>query len=99
MKRFFRKKCINAKNGSETMQMELWLHLCPFQQRMVATMLRHLKKESQKELCFALIEFIEAGEIPQFSEKDTMLKGAFIFLTGTGMASLPLWAIKTKSNF
>lgn len=102
MKSFFQKKCRFTKNGTvetkETMQTELWRQLCPFQQSMVANMLRHLKTESQKKLCFALIEYINEGEIPQFSEKDTMLKGAFIFLTGRGMATLPLWAIRTKSN-
>ena len=96
------KKCRNSKDGTvgkkETMQGELWRQLCPFQQRMVANMLRHLKKESQKQLCFSLIEFIDEGEMPQFDEKDIMLKGAFYFLTGMGMATLPMWAIKTKCN-
>ena len=67
---------------------------------------RYLHK--YKGLAF-LIEFYDVEHLQSMDEtiddllivcheKDIMLKGAFYFLTGMGMATLPMWAIKTKCN-
>ena len=76
----------------------LWKELTAKQQAEVAAVLRHMKKKSQERMCFALMDYILCGDIPEFDEHDLLLSAAFVFLTGYGMEEKAPWRIKTISS-
>ena len=85
-------------NNSISIQAMLWEELTAKQQAEVAAVLRHMKKKSQERMCFALMDYILCGDIPEFDEHDLLLSAAFVFLTGYGMEEKAPWRIKTISS-
>lgn len=79
-------------------QSELFAMLTPKQRIETSNVFRHLKKASQIELSFALMDFIEDAVIPEFVSEDLILATAFVILTEYELpdSSKSPWAITPK---
>ena len=90
---------MKTKDLNPSPQRELWEKLTARQKSEAAAVLRHLKKRSQIELCFALLDYIDDGVIPEYNEDDFMLSASFVFLTGFAMEQRTSWQINPNINF
>ena len=68
-----------------SVQQELWQLLNREQQAMVASHFRHLKNHAQVAIAEALIDYIEEGILPDFSEAEFLYAATFVKLTGYGL--------------
>ena len=68
-----------------SVQRELWRMLNREQQAMVASHFRHLKNHAQVAIAEALIDYIEEGILPDFSEAEFLYAATFVKLTGYGL--------------
>lgn len=75
-----KKKNVDFKMVSA--QSELFCYLKPEQQEYVKPVLRVLKKPAQEELCVALLDYMETGEV--ILPADFTLAAFFYYLTRTG---------------
>ena len=75
----------------------LWKELTAKQQAEVAAVLRHMKKKSQERMCFALMDYILCGDIPEFDEHDLLPPAAVVFLPGSGLEEHAPRRLKTIS--
>ena len=64
-------------------QSDLFNYLRPEQQEFVKPILRVLKKPAQEELCCALLDYLESGEV--IPPADISLGGMFYYITRAGM--------------
>ena len=64
-------------------QSDLFNYLRPEQQEFVKPILRILKKPAQEELCCALLDYLESGEV--IPPADISLGGMFYYITRAGM--------------
>ena len=55
------------------------------QQAMVASHFRHLKNHAHVAIAEALIDYIEEGILPDFSEAEFLYAATFVKLTGYGL--------------
>ena len=78
---------MKTKDLNPSPQRELW-------RKLTAAVLRHLKKRSQIELCYVLLDYIEDGIVPEFDEDEFMLSAAFVFLTGFELEQKLTWQIQ-----
>lgn len=67
----------------QSIQMDLFNYLRPEQQEFVKPILRVLKKPAQEELCCALLDYLESGEV--IPPADISLGGMFYYITREGM--------------
>lgn len=81
-----------------SVQSELFAMLTPKQRIETANVFRHIKKASQVELSFALMDFIEDAVIPDFDPEDLILATAFVTLTNYNMPEKAPWAITPGQN-
>lgn len=81
-----------------SVQVELFDMLTDKQKIETANVFRHLKKASQVELCFALMDYIEDAVIPDFTDEDLILATGFVSLTGYQMPEKAPWAILPGQN-
>lgn len=65
-------------------QSDLFNYLRPEQQEFVKPILRILKKPAQEELCCALLDYLESGEV--IPPADISLGGIFYYITREGMS-------------
>ena len=79
-------------------QSDLFAMLTPEQRIETANVFRHLKKASQTELSYILMQYIEDAVIPEFQSEDLMLSAAFVFLTGYEMPDKAPWRIMPRQN-
>ena len=79
-------------------QSRLWTMLTARQQAEVAAVFRHLKMAAQIQLCYVLMDYIEYGSVPVFSEDEVLPATAFTFLTSYGMDEKAPWRIKANTN-
>lgn len=93
-----KKEIMKKKDLNHSPQRELWRKLTVKQKAETAAVLRHLKKLSQIELCYVLLDYIEDGVIPEFAEEDFMLSAAFVFLTGFELEQKHTWQIQPIIN-
>lgn len=82
----------------ESAQGQLWAVTTIKQQTEIAAMFRHLKRDSQTQLAYILLDYIEDGVVPEFTEDEMLLSAAFVFLTGYGLDSNAKWHIRPKSH-
>ena len=68
-----------------SVQRELWRMLNREQQAIVASHFRHLKNHAQVAIAEALIDYIEEGILPDFSEAEFLYAATFVKLTGYGL--------------
>ena len=68
-----------------SVQQELWQMLNREQQAMVANHFSHLKNHAQVAIAEALIDYIEEGILPDFSEAEFLYAATFVKLTGYGL--------------
>ena len=68
-----------------SVQRELWRMLNREQQAMVANHFSHLKNHAQVAIAEALIDYIEEGILPDFSEAEFLYAATFVKLTGYGL--------------
>ena len=66
-----------------SVQSDLFNYLRPEQQEFVKPILRVLKKPAQEELCCALLDYLESGEV--IPPADISLGGMFYYITRAGM--------------
>lgn len=85
---------MKTKDLNPSPQRELWRKLTAMQKAETAAVLRHLKKRSQIELCYVLLDYIEDGIVPEFDEDEFMLSAAFVFLTGFELEQKLTWQIQ-----
>lgn len=85
---------MKTKDLNPSPQRELWRKLTAKQKTETAAVLRHLKILSQIELCYALLDYIEDGIVPEFDEDEFMLSAAFVFLTGFELEQKLTWQIQ-----
>ncbi len=64
-------------------QSDLFNYLRPEQQEFLKPILRVLKKPAQEELCCALLDYLESGEV--IPPADISLGGMFYYITRAGM--------------
>lgn len=67
-----------------SVQSDLFNYLRPEQQEFVKPILRVLKKPAQEELCCALLDYLESGEV--IPPADISLGGMFYYITREGMS-------------
>lgn len=60
-----------------SVQADLWQYLKPSQKEFVKPILRLLKPRAQEELCVALIDYLEQGDL--IPPADTVLSGIFYY--------------------
>ena len=89
---------MKTKDLNPSPQRELWRKLTAKQKTETAAVLRHLKILSQIELCYALLDYIEDGIVPEFDEDEFMLSAAFVFLTGFELEQKLTWQIQPVIN-
>lgn len=85
---------MKTKDLNPSPQRELWRKLTAKKKTETAAVLRHLKKRSQIELCYVLLDYIEDGIVPEFDEDEFMLSAAFVFLTGFELEQKLTWQIQ-----
>lgn len=77
----------------QSAQSDLFAMLTPKQRVETANVFRHIKKASQVELSYALMDFIEDAVIPDFAPEDLILATAFVTLTHYNMPEKAPWSI------
>lgn len=82
----------------ESVQSNLYAMLTEKQRVETSNVFRHLKKPSQVELSFILMDYIEDAVIPEFQPEDLILSAAFVTLTSYGMPDRAPWAITPGQN-
>ena len=83
--RAFRNPMTQYDPSYRSVQRELWQMLNREQQAMVANHFRHLKNHAQVAIAEALIDYIEEGILPDFSEAEFLYAATFVKLTGYGL--------------
>ena len=83
--RAFRNPMTQYDPSYRSVQRELWRMLNREQQAMVASHFRHLKNHAQVAIAEALIDYIEEGILPDFSEAEFLYAATFVKLTGYGL--------------
>ena len=83
--RAFRNPMTQYDPSYRSVQRELWRMLNREQQAMVANHFRHLKNHAQVAIAEALIDYIEEGILPDFSESEFLYAATFVKLTGYGL--------------
>ena len=83
--RAFRNPMTQYDPSYRSVQQELWQLLNREQQTMVASHFRHLKNHAQVAIAEALIDYIEEGILPDFSEAEFLYAATFVKLTGYGL--------------
>ena len=83
--RAFRNPMTQYDPSYRSVQRELWRMLNREQQAMVASHFRHLKNHAQVAIAEALIDYIEEGILPDFSESEFLYAATFVKLTGYGL--------------
>ena len=83
--RAFRNPMTQYDPSYRSVQQELWQLLNREQQAMVASHFRHLKNHAQVAIAEALIDYIEEGILPDFSEAEFLYAAIFVKLTGYGL--------------
>ena len=83
--RAFRNPMTQYDPSYRSVQRELWQLLNREQQAMVANHFRHLKNHAQVAIAEALIDYIEEGILPDFSEDQFLYAATFVKLTGYGL--------------
>ena len=83
--RAFRNPMTQYDPSYRSVQQELWQLLNREQQAMVANHFRHLKNHAQVAIAEALIDYIEEGILPDFSEAQFLYAATFVKLTGYGL--------------
>lgn len=79
-------------------QSALFAMLSPKQRVETANVFRHLKKASQIELAYILMDYIEDGVIPEFQQEDLILSTAFVILTEFEQREKSSWAITPRPS-
>lgn len=79
-------------------QSALFAMLSPKQRVETANVFRHIKKASQIELAYILMDYIEDGVIPEFQPEDLILSTAFVILTEYEQEEKSAWAITPRSS-
>lgn len=74
---------ISERQFPPSVQSDLFNYLRPEQQEFVKPILRILKKPAQEELCCALLDYLESGEV--IPPADISLGGMFYYITRAGM--------------
>ena len=83
--RAFRNPMTQYDPSYRSVQRELWRMLNREQQAIVASHFRHLKNHAQVAIAEALIDYIEEGILPDFSEAEFLYAATFVKLTGYGL--------------
>ena len=83
--RAFRNPMTQYDPSYRSVQRELWRMLNREQQAMVANHFSHLKNHAQVAIAEALIDYIEEGILPDFSEAQFLYAAPFVKLTGYGL--------------
>ena len=83
--RAFRNPMMQYDSSYRSVQRELWQMLNREQQAMVANHFSHLKNHAQVAIAEALIDYIEEGILPDFSEAEFLYAATFVKLTGYGL--------------
>ena len=83
--RAFRNPMTQYDPSYRSVQQELWQLLNREQQAMVANHFSHLKNHAQVAIAEALIDYIEEGILPDFSEAEFLYAATFVKLTGYGL--------------
>ena len=81
----FHNPMMQYDSSYRSVQRELWQMLNREQQAMVASHFRHLKNHAQVAIAEALIDYIEEGILPDFSEAEFLYAATFVKLTGYGL--------------
>ena len=82
----------------QSAQSDLFAMLTPKQRVETANVFRHIKKASQVELSYALMDYIEDAVIPHFDPEDLILATAFVTLTHYNMPEKAPWSITPGQN-
>lgn len=77
----------------QSAQSDLFAKLTPKQRVETANVFRHIKKASQVELSYALMDYIEDAVIPDFEPEELILAAAFVTLTHYNMPEKAPWSI------
>ena len=83
--RAFRNPMMQYDSSYRSVQRELWRMLNREQQAIVANHFSHLKNHAQVAIAEALIDYIEEGILPDFSESEFLYAATFVKLTGYGL--------------
>ena len=83
--RAFRYTMTQYDPSYRSVQQELWQLLNREQQAIVANHFSHLKNHAQVAIAEALIDYIEEGILPDFSEAEFLYAATFVKLTGYGL--------------
>lgn len=83
--RAFRYTMMQYDSPYRSVQRELWRMLNREQQAIVANHFSHLKNHAQVAIAEALIDYIEEGILPDFSEAEFLYAATFVKLTGYGL--------------
>ena len=83
--RAFRNPMTQYDPSYRSVQRELWRMLNREKQAMVANHFSHLKNHAQVAIAEALIDYIEEGILPDFSEAEFLYAATFVKLTGYGL--------------
>ena len=83
--RAFRNPMMQYDSSYRSVQRELWRMLNREQQAIVANHFSHLKNHAQVAIAEALIDYIEEGILPDFSEAEFLYAATFVKLTGYGL--------------
>ena len=83
--RAFRNPMTQYDPSYRSVQRELWRMLNREQQAIVANHFSHLKNHAQVAIAEALIDYIEEGILPDFSEAEFLYAATFVKLTGYGL--------------
>ena len=81
----FHNPMMQYDSSYRSVQRELWRMLNREQQAMVANHFSHLKNHAQVAIAEALIDYIEEGILPDFSESEFLYAATFVKLTGYGL--------------
>lgn len=81
-----------------SVQSDLFAKLTPRQQIETANVFRHIKKGSQVQLAYVLLDYIEDAVIPDFQDDEMVLAASFVSLTCHGMEEKAPWAIRPFQN-